>query len=58
MMEEDLVTVGAWGDTHYITVGFAAHPFGWMRFLEQLNHTDKRNIYLCRFSYMLSRFFL
>lgn len=50
MMEEDLVTVGAWRNTHDVTVGFAAHPFGWMRFLKQLNHTDKINIYVCRFS--------
>lgn len=56
MMEEDLVTVRARRNTHYVTVCFAAHSFKRMGFLKQLNHKEKRNIYLCIFPQILSIF--
>lgn len=41
MMEEDLITVGARRNTHYVTVCFATHSFRRMGFLKQLDHKIK-----------------
>lgn len=42
MMEEDLVAVRVGWNARYVTVGFAANPFGRMGFLKQLDNTEKK----------------